>query len=40
MSRNGNVIDIIVIFILGMVCFIPLGMFLRGILSVRKTAWF
>ena len=30
-----NVIDILVILIMGMVCFIPLGMFLRGILSER-----
>lgn len=32
-----QVTDILVIFILGMICFIPFGLFLRGILSERST---
>jgi len=32
-----NLTDIFVVFVMGMICFIPFGLFLRGILSERRT---
>lgn len=33
-----NLMDVIVVFVMGMICFIPFGLFLRGVLSNGKIA--
>ena len=32
-----NMMDILVVFVMGMICFIPFGLFLRGVLAERRT---
>ena len=36
-SASLAVIDIVVVFVMGLICFIPFGMFVRGVVNTRDT---